>query len=390
PLPGDAPAVVEEPPPPEAKPPAEPMPSEPVAEEAEAPETAPGEVRFTELLEATEREKEPAPPGPEVAVIEEPPLPSEEEPEEEPKVLYEKIYEGTSTLYRAAAEGDGLMIAPMHPLAELLADSVTRPEEEIGDDGPLPPSLYRDIMVTPSPSLDWVAHAIQVATVALKFGAGLGYSHDELTKLALAGLLHDVGMMTIDPSVLDNPGSLSSDQRSAVQKHPERGAELLAEAGAEFEWLQKVALQEHERFQGQGYPHHISGKEIDEYAQIIGLVDTFVAMTQPRPWRPAITPHEAAKEIVYIHKGEFNPRFIKLFLQNVTIFPINSLVKLNNNVIGRVIAVHKDMPLRPTIEILYAPHEKHMAEHSVLDLRNHPLLHIIEPVTDEELGNRLK
>lgn len=372
PLPGDAPAVEEAPP--EAKPP---------PEVAEAPETPPGEIRLTELWEEAKWEKpyEPTPPGPVEVVAEEPPLPVEEEP----RVLYDKIYDGTSTIYRAAAEGDRLVIAPAQPLAELLADSITRPEEEIAEEATPRPSLYRDVMVAPSPSLDWVAHAIKVAALASKLGVGLGCSKDELINLALAGLLHDVGMMTVDPSILDNPGRLSSGQRSAVQKHPERGAELLAEAGAEFEWLRIVALQEHERFRGQGYPNQVSGKDIDEYAQVIGLIDTYVAMTQPRPWRPPITPHEAAKEIVYIRKDEFDSRFIKLFLQKVTIFPLNSLVKLNNQTIGRVLATHEDLPLRPTIEILSTPHEGLLTESKALDLRNHPLLYIIAPGTDKEL-----
>lgn len=377
PLPGDAPAVEEAPP--EAKPP---------PEVTEAPEAPPGEVRLTELWEEAEWEKpdEPTPPEPVEVVAEEPPLPAEEEP----GVLYDKIYDGTSTIYRAAAEGDRLVIAPAQSLAELLADSITRPEEEIAEEVPPRPSLYRNLMVIPSPSLDWVAHAIKVAALASKFGVGLGYSKDELINLALAGLLHNVGMMTVDPSILDNPGRLSSGQRSAVQKHPERGAELLAEAGAEFEWLRIVALQEHERFQGQGYPHQVSGKDIDEYAQVIGLIDTYVAMTQPRPWRPPIAPHEAAKEIVYIRKDEFDPRFIKLFLQKVTIFPLDSLVKLNNQTIGRVLATHEDSPLRPAIEILSTPHEGFLTESKALNLRNHALLYIIGPVTDKELGKRLK
>jgi HD-GYP domain-containing protein (c-di-GMP phosphodiesterase class II) len=388
PLPGDAPSVVEQPPPPEAKSPAEPQPSEPLLQEAEAPETPPGEVRLTELWEAAERDKpdEPTPPEPVEVVAEEPPLPAEEES----RVLYDKIYDGTSTIYRAAAEGDRLVIAPAQSLAELLADSITRPEEEKAEEATPRPSLYRDLMVTPGPSLDWVAHAIKVAALASKLGVGLGCSKDELINLALAGLLHDVGMMTVDPSILDNPGRLSSGQRSTVQKHPERGAELLAETGAEFEWLRTVALQEHERFRGQGYPNQVSGKDIDEYAQVIGLIDTYVAMTQPRPWRPPITPHEAAKEIVYICKDEFDPRFIKLFLQKVTIFPLNSLVKLNNQTIGRVLAIHEDSPLRPTIEILSTPHEGLLAESKAFDLRNHPLLYIIGPVTDKELGKHLK
>lgn len=387
-LPGETPSFEEPPPPPEAMPPAEPPPPVPIEDEADVPETPPGVVRLTELWDAAEREKaiEPTPPEPEIAAREEPSLPSGEDP----KVLYEKIYEGTNTIYRAAAEGDRLLVTPVQPLAELLVDSVTRPKEEAPEDAPLPPSLFRDVMATPSLSLDWVAHAIQVASLATKLGQGFGYSKDELKNLALAGLVHNVGMMTLDPSILDRQGPLSSDERSAVQKHPERGAALIAEAGSEYDWLQKVALQEHERYGGQGYPNQVSGKDIDEYAQIIGLADTYVAMTQPRPWRPPITPHEVAKEVVYIRKEEFNPRFIKLFLQNVTIFPINSLVILNSHTIGRVVAVHEDAPLRPTIEILYASHERPSAGSNLLDLRNHPLLYIIGPTTDKELAKRLE
>ncbi|MEE9305476.1 MAG: hypothetical protein V3U77_04360, partial [bacterium] len=171
PLPGDAPSVVEQPPPPEAKSPAEPQPSEPLLQEAEAPETPPGEVRLTELWEAAERDKpdEPTPPEPVEVVAEEPPLPAEEES----RVLYDKIYDGTSTIYRAAAEGDRLVIAPAQSLAELLADSITRPEEEKAEEATPRPSLYRDLMVTPGPSLDWVAHAIKVAALASKLGVGL-------------------------------------------------------------------------------------------------------------------------------------------------------------------------------------------------------------------------
>ena len=361
--------------------------SEPPAEEAKPPEGPSEELRLTELSDVADQVKsEPTPLELEEISDKEEFVPIEEETID----LYKDIYKGTSVIYEAAAEGGPLDIAPLGSLAEALVASMVRHDTDIGDEEITRNSLYLAVMVTASGPMDWAAHAINVATLAVRLGSGRNYDHKELSKLALAGLLHGVGMMGIPSSILEQSGPLSSKQRSVIESHPLRGEELLSGLGSNFEWLKTVIAQEHERHQGQGYPRGLSGKDIHEFASLIGLVDSFAAMTHPRSWRPAITPHKAAKEIVFTRKNEFDPRLIKLFLQKLSIFPINSLVKLSNNLVGRVLIVHEDSPLRPTIEILHDPHEGHAAEHKVFDLRKRPLIYIVGAISERALGQLVK
>lgn len=343
-------------------------------------------VSFTELREVDQKV------NPDLFAPEKEPKPSHEDgtnsEEESTKALYNQIYKATSLVYENAANGNKIDIDPLIPLATALAEAVTQPEpeEEITCETLPKPTFYWEIMVAITASLDWPAHGIHVAALATKLGAGAGYNKEGLTNLALAGLVHDVGMMRMPLAILERPGRISSEERAIIQTHPIQAAEILGDVASGYEWLQTSVLQEHERYRGQGYPYGISGRDIDEYARIIGMVDAFVAMTQPRPWRPPMTPHEAAKELIYVRKDEFDPRFIKLFLKRVSIFPIKSLVRLSNNEVGQILAVHEDSPLRPTIEILQFKRGKQMVPHKILDLRKRPLLYITGSVAEKELA----
>lgn len=304
------------------------------------------------------------------------------------KALYDEVYKEVSLIYEDAANSQKINIEPLLPLVEILSQAMAQPEpeEEIASETLPEPTFYREVMVATTASLDWPAHSIHVATLAVKIGAGAGYKNEVLASLAIAGLVHDVGMMRMPLTILENPEPLSSEERAVIQTHPIEGAEIIGQLGPDYEWLQAVVLQEHEQHRGQGYPHGISGREIDEFARIIGMVDAFVAMTQPRPWRPPMTPHEAAKELIYIRKDNFDPKFVKLFLKKVTIFPINSIVRLSNNEIGQILSVHEDLPLRPTIEVLQPNRGKKVIEHKILDLRKRPLLYITGSVSEKELA----
>lgn len=308
------------------------------------------------------------------------------------KALYNRIYQASCKLYKDAGSTGKIDIAPMLPMAEALTEILTQaePREEDSEERVPSPTFYREVMVATTASLDWPAHALHVATLAVKIGIGAGYSKEALIKLALAGLVHDVGMVRIPSSIVESSDELTSQERSVVHKHPIQAAEIIDGLGEEYEWLKTVVEQEHERYRGQGYPRGLSGKEIDEFARIIGMVDTFVAMTQPRPWRPAVTPHEAAKELVYVRKDEFDPTFVKLFLKKISIFPLKSLVRLSNNEIGQVVVVHEDSPLRPTLLILQPSRHQKVVEDKVLDLRKRPLLYITGSVAESELAEFLQ
>ncbi len=303
----------------------------------------------------------------------------------ETDALYDIACEITSGIYQSATNGASFDISPLLSVAESLSVSIIR-SEGAETDGNLPSSsIYSEVISSAIEPGDWASQAVHVATLSVNLAIGLGYSKEELEKLALAALLHGVGMMRIPRSVLEKAGHISSEDRRLIESHPVLGAELLLGLGNEFDWLEKVVLQEHERHGGQGYPNKLSGKHIHPYARIIGMADTFVSMTHPRPWRSARSPHEAAKEIGFVLRDEFDLQLIKLFLQRVTVFPLNSLVKLNNGSIGKVVATNMDSPLRPWVDVLLGPYGEPSLESKPLDLRKNLILHVVGTVSDEGL-----
>ena len=115
-----------------------------------------------------------------------------------------------------------------------------------------------------------VDNALHVAVLGAKVGIGLQYAQQDLEQLVVACLLHDVGMWALPISLLEKKTALSEDERDILRTHPERGRRILFSQGGVFEWVSTISAQEHERWDGSGYPCRLKEKQIAEPAQIIG------------------------------------------------------------------------------------------------------------------------
>jgi HD-GYP domain-containing protein (c-di-GMP phosphodiesterase class II) len=218
-----------------------------------------------------------------------------------------------------------------------------------------------------------VDNALHVAVVGVKIGIGLHYSDEELTRLAMAGLLHDVGMWTLPASLIEKAGPLTEEERDALHAHPERGRRILANLGSSYEWLSTISAQEHERWDGSGYPCKLRGAQIAEQAQIIGVADVFDAMITERPYRKRIAPHQALRELLVHAKGTFSHCVLKTLADQITLYPVGTGVRLNTGEIGTVTKVNPRYPLRPILTI-----SKPSGEASELDLSQAVSTHIVE------------
>ena len=103
-------------------------------------------------------------------------------------------------------------------------------------------------------------HTRRVAALAVEVGERLGLSSTRLRALAIGGLLHDVGKLSIPTSILQKPGPLDDDEFATVKQHPERGRELLSELGGFDESVKRLVLDHHERLDGTGYPRGLAGR----------------------------------------------------------------------------------------------------------------------------------
>lgn len=227
-----------------------------------------------------------------------------------------------------------------------------------------------------------IANMVNTAIMSIKIGVGLKYTRDDLLRLGLAAILHDMGMCLIPDDILDKRGPLSPEERNLIKRHPEQGAQAIRRLGAGAAWIADIVLQEHERTGGQGYPHGLKGAEIHEYAQIIGLADTFEALLHARPHRKRFLPHEAVRELVVKEKASFPMRILKCLIQQFSVFPLGTRVQLNTGEIGEVVELNPQYPLRPVVKVYMDPGRVALAEPRLQDLSKTSLVHITEAVQD--------
>jgi len=236
--------------------------------------------------------------------------------------------------------------------------------------------LYEYAMSAHEDYEEMIIHTMDVTFTSLKIGKGMDYNIKMLLRLGLAAFLENVGMYKIPESILKSRGKLGQEEVKLIRKHPEFSREILGQMGEKYKWLADVAYQIHERYDGSGYPLGLKGNEISELASIIGLIDTYSAMIKNRPYRDKFVQTDSIKSIVGVNKGQFPSKIVKVFLNQISLYPINSYIRLNNRSIGRVISTDKKQPLRPTIELLYDGSGNRLEKPQIIRLSENPLLYI--------------
>jgi HD-GYP domain-containing protein (c-di-GMP phosphodiesterase class II) len=144
-------------------------------------------------------------------------------------------------------------------------------------------------------------------------GTGLGLGEDDLDRLALAGILHDVGKIHLDPGILGKPGPLDENERELMQRHPELGFAMTRNRLDPK--VAEAILYHHERFDGHGYPFGLVGMEIPILSRIVLVADAFDAMTSTRAYQPALPVSFAVNEIRKHTGTQFDPAVVEIFLE---------------------------------------------------------------------------
>jgi hypothetical protein len=228
-----------------------------------------------------------------------------------------------------------------------------------------------------------ITNLINVGVLATKVGVGLGYDGKELERLALAGLVHDIGLLVIPQSLVTKAGRLTPEERMLIEQHPELGYQALRKLGTTYDWLTEVVHQAHERWNGQGYPRKLQGRQINEFAQIIGVVDVFDALVTPRPYRRRLLPHEAVRELV-AKRTAFPRGVVKALVEQLSVYPIGTSVRLSTGELGTVISVNTCFPLRPVV-LIGEGQTNGLAARQV-DLSTSPLVTIMETVEPPDVA----
>ncbi|HEV8468854.1 MAG TPA: HD domain-containing phosphohydrolase [Candidatus Limnocylindria bacterium] len=159
-------------------------------------------------------------------------------------------------------------------------------------------------------------HAAATMHYSVEVGRRLGLGADEIAGIKLGALFHDVGKIGVPESLLSKPAELTDEEWIEMRAHPTIGASLLGNVPM-LDRIRPIVLAHHENFDGTGYPAGLKGSEIPLAAQIISVADSYDAMTSERPYRIALRPKQALRELRANSGTQFNPVVVEAFIQVV-------------------------------------------------------------------------
>lgn len=156
-------------------------------------------------------------------------------------------------------------------------------------------------------------HSDRVSEYSVLIGKKLGLSEEDIRRLQIGGLFHDVGKIGVPDNILQKNGKLSDDEYSEIKNHPSIGAHILSTASI-FQDILPIVKYHHERYDGNGYPERLQGENIPYLARITAISDTFDAMTSKRVYRDAIPLDRVIEEFKRCKGTQFDPELADLFV----------------------------------------------------------------------------
>lgn len=195
-------------------------------------------------------------------------------------------------------------------------------------------------------------HSVDVCIYSVIAGKSMGLSDETICRLGLGAILHDVGKCKIPLSILNKPARLTRDEYEIIKKHTVYGYDIVRKTPEIDQSVARIALEHHEHYDGSGYPNRRSGENIDLLARIVAVADVYDALTANRVYRKRFMPHEAAEYIMANASTHFDPEILKIFLDNIAIYPEDIIVMLSTGEIARVVGAKGTMSLRPKVMVI--------------------------------------
>ncbi len=245
------------------------------------------------------------------------------------------------SMFNEARMGHRLNLSWALPLVDKIAGSVHR----------YPSALLSVARLKNHDDYIWL-HSMAVCGLMISLAQQLKLDDEQVRRVGLGGLLHDVGKAAIPLDILNKPGKLSDKEFELMKEHPVTGAQMLLEAGA-AEDLIDIALHHHEKIDGSGYPHGLKGGEITLYSRMAAVCDVYDAITSIRPYKEGWNPAEAMHRMANWH-GHFDRAVFHAFVKQLGIYPVGSLVRLASGSVALVVQPGKASLLRPDVHVFWS------------------------------------
>ncbi|MBN2735962.1 MAG: HD domain-containing protein [Spirochaetales bacterium] len=225
---------------------------------------------------------------------------------------------------------------------------------------------------------------INSAVLAAAIGTKMKMPNHTLMNLILSALLYDIGMIKIDARICNKKDKLSDSEFSNIQKHLLYSYQFIKQMDFSEEIAQAV-LYHHENWDGSGYPKKIQAAQIPLLSQILAIVDSYTAMIHKRIYGTPLSGYKALKNIISDNGQRFSPELVSTLLKIIGVYPLGSLVKLNNSSICMVLELNEKALMRPRLTILKTYHHVNTGKSKILDLSKEKGLYITSVIEPELL-----
>ncbi|MCL2600610.1 MAG: HD-GYP domain-containing protein, partial [Treponema sp.] len=230
--------------------------------------------------------------------------------------------------------------------------------------------------------------AVNIAILSALTAQEIRLPSHKILYIIIGALLHDTGMFQLPKKILEKRGALTEEERKQMRNHPLLSREIVVRDLSYPDEIGDIVLQHHERWDGNGYPHRLPGNNISIGARIVSIADSFEAMVSPKPYRSSILGYQANKNLLADNSHRFDPDILKVFILTMGVYPIGSLVCLNNGIMARITEVRPSTPLRPKIQVLLDEFQQvpSSEEGYFIDLLTEKRLYITKAVDPSELS----
>lgn len=294
--------------------------------------------------------------------------------------LYEKSINDLDNIFTIVRNNEPVSSEDIDSIVTVMLSLVNSKPEEL-----------RLLTITPHKTKNILAQSsLNTMILAMLIGIQMKMISHKLLHLSVAALLHDIGMTKIPEPLLSKKGELTQQELLTIKSHTILSYKLITKTFKYPEEVGRIAMFHHERWDGKGYPKGLKGNEIPVASRILSIADAFEAMVRERPYRDSMIGYKAIKEILNDNSRRFDSVIIKLFIKSMGLYPVGSIVILNNGSIGRVKSINQESPLRPIVELIMTPEGRVIKESNrkEIDLFTDKKVFIVRAINLNELKNK--